>query len=59
MKTNKKKTLNKKFDLEKMKVAKLKNTHSINGGYNILGFDGDIATVTQSGKVETNKTISY
>lgn len=59
MKTKKTKQLNNKFDLEKMKVAKLKNVHSINGGYNILGFDGDIGTVTQSGKVETKKTTSY
>jgi hypothetical protein len=36
MKANKKK--NTKFSLEKMKVAKLKNSHLINGG-NILGDD--------------------
>ncbi len=59
MKTKKTKEVNSKFDLDKMKVAKLKNANFINGGFNILGFDGDIATVTQSGKVETNKTISY
>ena len=35
MKTNKDKKQNKKFDLEKMKVAKLENLHLINGG------DGD------------------
>ena len=59
MKTNKKKTLNNTFDLEKMKVAKLENVHSINGGDNTIGLEGDVATVTQSGKVETKKTISY
>lgn len=59
MKTKKTKQLNNKFDLKKMKVAKLKNVHSINGGYNILGFDGDIGTVTQSGQNKTKETISY
>jgi hypothetical protein len=32
MKTNKNKKTDKKFDLEKMKVAKLRNIHLINGG---------------------------
>lgn len=32
MKSNKDKKSNKKFDLEKMKVAKLKNLHLIIGG---------------------------
>ncbi len=59
MKTNKKKSLNKKFDLEKMKVAKLENVHSINGGDNTIGLEGDIATVTQTGKAETKTTTSY
>ena len=59
MKTKKTKQLNNKFDLEKMKVAKLKNVYLINGGYNILGFDGDIGTVTQSGQNKTKETISY
>jgi hypothetical protein len=47
MKTNKDKTSNKKFDLEKMKVAKLKNINSINGGY-VLG-DDPILTTAQNG----------
>ncbi|MFE3872279.1 hypothetical protein ACFX5F_13710 [Flavobacterium sp. ZS1P70] len=45
MKTNKDKKSNNKFDLEKMKVAKLKNMHLINGG-NIN--NDDIATVTDT-----------
>lgn len=45
MKTNKEKKTNKKFDLEKMNVAKLKNIHLINGG-NIK--DDDIKTTTQT-----------
>jgi hypothetical protein len=44
MKTKKTKQLNNKFDLEKMKVAKLKNAHLINGGFGLM-FD-DPATVT-------------
>lgn len=59
MKTNKKQTLSNKFNLEKMKVAKLENLHLVNGGDNVLGFDGDVATVTQSKKDETVNTISY
>jgi hypothetical protein len=43
MKTNKEKKVTKKFDLEKMNVAKLKNIHLINGGY-ALGFDEPIDT---------------
>ncbi|WP_348811985.1 hypothetical protein [Flavobacterium maritimum] len=43
MKTSKKEKRNKKFDLEKMKVAKLENIHLINGGY-ALGFDDPIDT---------------
>jgi len=43
MKTNKEKKVSKKFDLEKMNVAKLKNMHLINGGY-ALGFDDPIDT---------------
>jgi hypothetical protein len=43
MKTNKEKKATKKFDLEKMKVAKLTNMHLINGG---LGNNDDIITVT-------------
>jgi hypothetical protein len=34
MKTNKEKKSDKKFDLNKMKVAKLKNMHLIVGGQN-------------------------
>ena len=60
MKTEKKQKENKsKFSLEKMKVAKLENLHLVNGGDNVLGFDGDVATVTQSKKDETVNTISY
>jgi hypothetical protein len=43
MKTENEKNVNKKFDLKKMKVAKLKNIHLINGG---LGNNDDIKTVT-------------
>ena len=59
MKTNKKQTLSNKFNLEKMKVAKLENLHLVNGGDNVLGLDGDVATVPQSKKDETVNTISY
>lgn len=45
MKTNKEKKANKKFDLEKMNVTKLKNIHLIQGG---LGKDDDIKTITKS-----------
>ena len=45
MKTNKEEKTNKKFDLEKMKVAKLKNIHLVNGGF---GKDDDIKTITQT-----------
>jgi hypothetical protein len=45
MKTDKEKKANKKFDLEKMNVAKLKNIHAIYGG---LGNDGDIITGTDT-----------
>lgn len=48
MKTNKDKTSNKKFDLEKMNVAKLKNIQSINGGYG-LG-DDPILTTDKNGQ---------
>jgi hypothetical protein len=44
MKTNKDKKSNKKFDLEKMKVAKLKNMHLIIGG----GDDPNTGTATSS-----------
>jgi hypothetical protein len=45
MKTDKEKKTFKKFDLEKMNVAKLKNIHLINGGIaNVLGFDDPIDT---------------
>ncbi|MBP4142540.1 hypothetical protein J3S90_12080 [Flavobacterium sp. P4023] len=59
MKTIKKQALSNKFNLEKMKVAKLENLHLVNGGNNALAFDGDVATVTQSKKAETVNTISY
>ena len=45
MKTDKEKKAIKKFDLEKMNVAKLKNLDLINGG---LGKNGDIITGTDS-----------
>jgi hypothetical protein len=45
MKTNKNQKRSNKFDLEKMKVAKLKNIHLINGG-NALG--DDIRTITDT-----------
>jgi hypothetical protein len=45
MKTGKEKKAIKKFDLEKMNVAKLKNIHLINGG---LGNDGDVITGTET-----------
>ncbi|PJJ09858.1 hypothetical protein CLU83_3238 [Flavobacterium sp. 1] len=45
MKTDKEKKANKKFDLEKMNVAKLKNIHLINGGF---GKDEDVVTVTET-----------
>lgn len=45
MKTYKEKKTNKKFDLEKMNVAKLKNIHLINGGQTK---DDDIKTITQT-----------
>ena len=35
MKTKNEKKTGYKFDLEKMKVAKLKNIHLINGGYGL------------------------
>jgi hypothetical protein len=44
MKTNKKETVKNKFDLEKMKVAKLENLHLIDGG-SIINVD-DPATIT-------------
>lgn len=53
MKTSKKEKRNKKFDLEKMKVAKLKNPHMINGGY-ALGFDDPIDTNRQKTGSTTN-----
>ncbi|MNG40530.1 hypothetical protein D3C85_1683030 [compost metagenome] len=52
MKTNKQKK-NKKFDLEKMKVAKLRNLRAINGGDSP---DDDIKTITDiisAGNVRT------
>jgi hypothetical protein len=50
MKTENDKNTNKKFDLEKMKVAKLKNLHLINGGQRI---DDDIKTITQTVQKDT------
>ncbi|MNF84412.1 hypothetical protein D3C85_572270 [compost metagenome] len=44
MKTDKEKKATKKFDLEKMKVAKLKNLRLINGGNS----PGDIYTTTDT-----------
>ncbi|MGK0211672.1 MAG: hypothetical protein ACI9D4_002006 [Polaribacter sp.] len=50
MKLNKEKKANKKFDLQKMKVAKLKNSDLINGG-NIIGDDPKTITdlITRGG----------
>lgn len=48
MKTNKEKKVTKKFDLEKMNVAKLKNMHLINGGN---ADDDNVNTVTDSTKI--------
>lgn len=45
MKTKKEKKVTKKFDLEKMNVAKLKNIHSVNGGF---ACNDDIVTITQT-----------
>jgi hypothetical protein len=45
MKTDKEKKAIKKFDLEKMNVAKLKNIHLVNGGF---GKKDDIITGTDS-----------
>lgn len=45
MKANKKETVKNKFDLEKMKVAKLENLHLIDGGDSVIKLD-DPATVT-------------
>ncbi|HEU4791516.1 MAG TPA: hypothetical protein VFS71_17645 [Flavobacterium sp.] len=44
MKTDNEKKTNKKFDLKKMKVAKLKNMHLIIGGIS----PGDIYTTTDT-----------
>ena len=50
MKTNKEKKAIKKFDLEKMKVAKLKNMHLIDGGNK----NNDvIKTITQTVQQQT------
>lgn len=49
MKTNKEKKIVTKFDLEKMKVAKLKNIHLINGGYVIALNDDPINTTDKIG----------
>lgn len=49
MKTEKDKKSNKKFDLEKMNVAKLKNIHLINGGENDLK-DDPINTTNKIGQ---------
>jgi hypothetical protein len=48
MKTNKEKKTIKKFDLEKMNVAKLKNIHLINGGYGV-NYDDPIDTGKMGG----------
>ncbi|MBC5837290.1 hypothetical protein [Flavobacterium muglaense] len=46
MKNNENKKLNSKFNLTKMKVAKLKNINHINGGYNP---GNDLRTITDIG----------
>jgi hypothetical protein len=48
MKENEKKQTSKKFDLEKMRVAKLKNIHLINGGYGLV--DDPILTTDKNGQ---------
>lgn len=48
MKTNQDKKSNKKFDLEKIKVAKLKDLHLINGGAGLLFEDPKTGTGTSS-----------
>ena len=52
MKTNPEKKANKKFDLEKMNVAKLKNIHLINGGYAPAE---QIKTITQTVQQTTSR----
>jgi hypothetical protein len=56
MKTNKDKKANKKFDLEKMNVAKLKDIHSINGGYGLA--DDPILTTDKLGGGSSNKCMT-
>jgi hypothetical protein len=53
MKTNKEKKANKKFDLEKMNVAKLKNIHLINGGYGLVDDPKTITDLGNTGNVRT------
>ncbi len=53
MKTNKDKKANKKFDLQKLNVAKLKNIHLINGGY---GLGDDPKTITDLGNTGNVRT---
>jgi hypothetical protein len=52
MKVNKDKKSNKKFDLEKIKVAKLKDLHLINGGEAGQLFE-DPKTITGTGQQDT------
>lgn len=47
MKTNNTQKANKKFDLKKMNVAKLKNINSINGGFGLA--DDPILTTKNNG----------
>ena len=44
MKTDKSKVKTSKFNLEKMRVAKLDNLHLINGGVNAFGDEPDTIT---------------
>jgi hypothetical protein len=53
MKTKKNEKVSKKFDLEKMKVAKLTNSHLVNGG-NV--FEDKIKTITDLSRSENTRT---
>lgn len=54
MKKTENKKLNSKFNLEKMKVASLKDTNAINGGY---GLGNDIKTITDLGTKGNGATL--
>lgn len=56
MKKTESKKFNSKFNLEKMKVASLKNTSAINGGYGYSA-DNGIRTVTDLGTKGNGATL--